>query len=68
MNINKDDSSIELHENELKGLGPKDLAKMKKVPNKPGYYLVSLKKQFISHITKKLELEETRKKINFAEG
>ena len=59
---------MELLVSELKGMAQKDLAKLKKVPGKPGYVFVPLKKQFIGHITKKLTIEATRKKFNLAEG
>lgn len=55
-----------MSEGELKGMKRSAMKKLKK--SKGGKMIVPLKKQFLGHITKDLVIEETRKKINFAEG
>ena len=44
------------------------MSKLKPVPGKPGMRIVKLEKNFIGQVTKHLKQEETRKKLNFAQG
>ena len=67
-NINEDKSKIEMHVSELKGISEEQMKKLDKVPGKPNHKFIKLDKQVFGAAMKFLELEETRKKLDFARG
>jgi Zn-dependent oligopeptidase len=65
-NINEDKSKIELSVAELKGVPKEAIANFPKVAGKADYRIVELNKKQAGPAMKYLELDETRKKLNFA--
>lgn len=67
-NINDDDSKLEFHLSELKGIPEDQMKKLDKVPGKPDFRYIKLGKAQYGPAMKILELEASRKKLDFAKN